>query len=122
MSVVASAEARQTGRKHVTRQKATFLDVVDSEPAAVRMGTGAGRAVIAAAALGSGIAFLDGTVVNVALKSIGEDLDASLAQLQWITQPMGARVDLADKEAVRGLLDQDERPTSSGPESGELRH
>jgi EmrB/QacA subfamily drug resistance transporter len=49
------------------------------------MGTGAGRAVIAAAALGSGIAFLDGTVVNVALKSIGEDLDATLAQLQWIT-------------------------------------
>ena len=49
------------------------------------MGTGAGRAVIAAAALGSGIAFLDGTVVNVALRTIGEDLDASLAELQWIT-------------------------------------
>jgi EmrB/QacA subfamily drug resistance transporter len=48
------------------------------------MGTGAGRAVIAAAALGSGMAFLDGTVVNVALRTIGEDLDASLAQLQWI--------------------------------------
>jgi EmrB/QacA subfamily drug resistance transporter len=49
------------------------------------MGTPAGRAVIAAAALGSGIAFLDGTVVNVALRTIGEDLDASLAELQWIT-------------------------------------
>src|SRR4051812_49682834 len=49
------------------------------------MGTGAGRAVIAAAALGTGMAFLDGTVVNVALRTIGEDLDASLAQLQWIT-------------------------------------
>jgi EmrB/QacA subfamily drug resistance transporter len=49
------------------------------------MGSGAGRAVIAAAALGSGIAFLDGTVVNVALRTIGEDLDASLAELQWIT-------------------------------------
>src|SRR3954471_8968501 len=49
------------------------------------MGTGPGRAVIAAAALGSGIAFLDGTVVNVALRTIGEDLDASLAELQWIT-------------------------------------
>lgn len=41
--------------------------------------------MITAAALGSGIAFLDGTVVNVALKTIGEDLDASLAELQWIT-------------------------------------
>ena len=59
--------------------------MVDSAPAAVRMGTSTGRAVIAAAALGSGIAFLDGTVVNVALRTIGEDLDASLAQLQWIT-------------------------------------
>lgn len=44
-----------------------------------------GRAVIAAATLGSGMALLDGTVVNVALRSIGADLDASLAELQWIS-------------------------------------
>ena len=44
-----------------------------------------GRAVIAAAVLGSGMTLLDGTVVNVALKTIGSDLDASLAELQWIT-------------------------------------
>lgn len=31
------------------------------------------------------MALLDGTVVNVALRQIGRDLDASLAQLQWIT-------------------------------------
>jgi EmrB/QacA subfamily drug resistance transporter len=31
------------------------------------------------------MAMLDGTVVNVALKTIGKDLHASLAQLQWIT-------------------------------------
>jgi EmrB/QacA subfamily drug resistance transporter len=49
------------------------------------MGTPAGRAVVAAATLGSGMAMLDGTVVNVALRTIGEDLGASLAQLQWIT-------------------------------------
>ena len=36
------------------------------------MGTATGRAVIAAAVLGSGMAFLDGTVVNVALKTIGD--------------------------------------------------
>jgi len=41
--------------------------------------------VLAAAILGSGMALLDGTVVNVALRSIGADLDASLGQLQWIT-------------------------------------
>src|SRR3954452_11866077 len=31
------------------------------------------------------MAMLDGTVVNVALHTIGEDLDASLAQLQWVS-------------------------------------
>jgi len=52
---------------------------------AVRMSTTQGRAVVGAAALGSGLTFLDGTVVNIALKTIGEDLDASLSELQWIT-------------------------------------
>ena len=47
-------------------------------------GTPRGRAVVAAAALGSGMTWLDGSVVNVALPTIGRDLDASLAQLQWI--------------------------------------
>ena len=43
-----------------------------------------GRWVLAIAVLGSGLAFLDGTVVNVALPEIGRDLDASTAALQWI--------------------------------------
>ena len=30
------------------------------------------------------MAFLDGTVVNVALREIGSDLDASMADLQWV--------------------------------------
>ena len=34
--------------------------------------------------LGSGIALLDGTIVNVALPTIGRDLDADLAGLQWV--------------------------------------
>jgi EmrB/QacA subfamily drug resistance transporter len=42
------------------------------------------RWLIAAAVLGSGIAFLDGTVVNVALPAIGRDLDAGLAGQQWV--------------------------------------
>ena len=44
----------------------------------------AGRWVLAIAVLGSGLAFLDGTVVNVALPEIGRDLDASTSGLQWI--------------------------------------
>ena len=51
----------------------------------IEYSTGPGRGVIAAAVLGSGMAMLDGTVVNVALRTIGKDLNASLAQLQWVT-------------------------------------
>ncbi|PVG82266.1 MFS transporter [Nocardioides gansuensis] len=51
---------------------------------AVEWGTPRARAVVAAATLGSGMTFLDGTVVNVALPSIGRDLDATFAELQWI--------------------------------------
>jgi EmrB/QacA subfamily drug resistance transporter len=48
------------------------------------MGTPAARWVLLATVLGSGVAFLDGTIVNVALPSIARDLDASLADLQWV--------------------------------------
>ena len=49
----------------------------------LRYASAAGRWVLAATVLGSGIAFLDSTVVTVALPHIGRDLDASLAGLQW---------------------------------------
>ena len=43
-----------------------------------------GRWVLAAATLGSGMALLDGTVVNIALRNVGQDLDASVSELQWV--------------------------------------
>jgi EmrB/QacA subfamily drug resistance transporter len=43
-----------------------------------------GRWVLTATVLGSGMAMLDSTVVNLALPRIGEDLDAGFGQLQWI--------------------------------------
>jgi EmrB/QacA subfamily drug resistance transporter len=42
-----------------------------------------GRLVLLATILGSGLAQLDGSVVNVALPRIGENLDAGLTSLQW---------------------------------------
>jgi EmrB/QacA subfamily drug resistance transporter len=48
------------------------------------MGTAKGRWVVAAAVLGSGVAFLDGTVVNAALPAIARDLNADLGDLQWV--------------------------------------
>lgn len=47
------------------------------------MGEARGRWVLLAAVLGSGIALLDSTVVNVALPTLGADLDADFADLQW---------------------------------------
>jgi EmrB/QacA subfamily drug resistance transporter len=46
--------------------------------------SGAGRWLVAVTVLGSGMAFLDGTVVNVALPDIGRDFDAATSSLQWI--------------------------------------
>ncbi len=46
--------------------------------------SGAGRWLLAVAVAGSGMAFLDGTVVNVALPDIGREFDASTSALQWI--------------------------------------
>jgi EmrB/QacA subfamily drug resistance transporter len=58
--------------------------VSDSDGPRLRLATPAGRYVLFAAALGSGIAFLDSTVVNVALPAIGRDFDADLRALQWV--------------------------------------
>ena len=46
-------------------------------------GSAQARWVLLATVLGSGLAQLDGTVVNVALPRIGEDLNAGLTSLQW---------------------------------------
>ncbi|MFI7090512.1 MFS transporter [Streptomyces lydicus] len=52
-------------------------------PGGVRLASAQGRWVLATSVLGSGMALLDSTVVNVALPRIGADLDADLAVLQW---------------------------------------
>ncbi|MEU8618065.1 MFS transporter [Streptomyces sp. NPDC048623] len=49
----------------------------------IRLASGTGRWVVFTTVLGSGMALLDSTVVNVALPHIGEDLGADLAALQW---------------------------------------
>ncbi|GAB3584315.1 MFS transporter [Amycolatopsis endophytica] len=53
-----------------------------AEPS-LRYGRSAGRWVLFATVLGSGVTFLDATVVNIALPKIGTDLDASNSGLQW---------------------------------------
>jgi EmrB/QacA subfamily drug resistance transporter len=57
--------------------------VIAEEAGRIRLGQARGRWVLAAAVLGSSIAFLDATVVNVALPTIGRELHTSLSGLQW---------------------------------------
>jgi len=54
------------------------------EPRQLALASPGARWLIAAAVLGSGVAFLDGTVVNVALPTIGRELDAGLTGQQWV--------------------------------------
>jgi EmrB/QacA subfamily drug resistance transporter len=49
----------------------------------VRLDDPAGRWVLLATVLGSGVAMLDATVVNIALPVLGKDLNAGFAGLQW---------------------------------------
>ena len=52
-------------------------------PGSVRLASAAGRWVLAVAVLGEAMVLLEATVVNVALPSIGRDLHADVAGLQW---------------------------------------
>jgi EmrB/QacA subfamily drug resistance transporter len=59
-------------------------DAVPTRPAEpLRVSSAAGRWVLLASILGSGLAGIDATVVNVALPAIGRDLDTDFAALQW---------------------------------------
>jgi EmrB/QacA subfamily drug resistance transporter len=53
------------------------------ERQSVVLGTAPGRWLVVVTVLASGMAFLDATAVQVALPSIGRELDASLSGLQW---------------------------------------
>ncbi|WP_052070061.1 MFS transporter [Streptacidiphilus albus] len=54
-----------------------------SVPGEVALASAKGRWVLATTVLGSAMAMLDGSAVNIALPRIGEDLHAPLSALQW---------------------------------------
>src|ERR1700716_2070503 len=45
-----------------------------------------GRWILAATILGSSLAFIDGTVVNVALPALQQDLQATVIGVQWVIE------------------------------------
>lgn len=69
---------------------------------ALRLETRAGRGVLIACVLGSGLAGIDSTVVNIALPRIGRDFDAGFSALQWTVS--GYTVTLAALILLGGSL------------------
>jgi len=55
-----------------------------AEAPALSFSSAAGRWVVAVTVLGSGIAALDATVVNIALPTIGREFHTGLGSLQWV--------------------------------------
>lgn len=68
----------------------------------IRWGTRAARGVLATTIVGSSMAMIDGTVVNVALPRIGAQFGASVAGLQWIVD--GYLLSLAALVLVAGVF------------------
>ena len=58
--------------------------MTDVATPAVAADDGRRRWILIATIIGSSMTFIDGTVVNIALPTIGRDLDAGLAAQQWI--------------------------------------
>ncbi|MBB2894208.1 MFS transporter [Flexivirga oryzae] len=73
-----------------------------TEPRPLAMSEPAGRRLLATTVLGSGMGFLDGTIANVALPHIGDDLGADLAGLQWVVN--GYTLSLASLILLGGSL------------------
>jgi EmrB/QacA subfamily drug resistance transporter len=60
------------------------VEGLHGSPHGLDIATTDGRWLLAVAVAGSSMAFLDGTVVNVALPDIGRDLGAGMSELQWV--------------------------------------
>src|SRR5256714_14729747 len=60
--------------------------VVRSAPVAAPCPKSSEKWVLAATILGSSLAFIDGTVVNVALPALQKDLQATVIGVQWVIE------------------------------------
>src|SRR5438270_4486413 len=64
-------------------------DTVMQSSASIQCGANAQRWILAATILGSSMAFIDGTVVNVALPALQSSLHADIVDVQWVVEAYG---------------------------------
>jgi EmrB/QacA subfamily drug resistance transporter len=81
---------------------AVSLSAAVPPPGGIAVGSARGRWVLVAAVLGSGMAGIDSSVMNVALPVIGRDLGAGFSQLQWTVT--GYTLSLAALVLLSGAL------------------
>src|SRR6266487_1827385 len=60
--------------------------IIRSHPATAPCSKSSGRWVLAATTLASSMAFIDGTVVNVALPALQTNLNATIVDVQWVIE------------------------------------
>src|SRR5436853_7654216 len=60
--------------------------IILSRPATAPCPKSSGRWVLAATTLASSMAFIDGTVVNVALPALQTNLNATIVDVQWVIE------------------------------------
>ena len=60
--------------------------IIGSRPATAPCSKSSGRWVLAATTLASSMAFIDGTVVNVALPALQTNLNATIVDVQWVIE------------------------------------
>src|SRR5213079_611079 len=70
----------------VVLQDACDENVIRCGPAAAPCSKSRGRWILAATILASSMAFIDGTVVNVALPALQSSLNATAVDLQWVIE------------------------------------
>jgi EmrB/QacA subfamily drug resistance transporter len=67
-------------------QEPCDASIIRSRPAAAPCSKASGRWVLAATTLASSMAFIDGTVVNVALPALQTNLNATIVDVQWVIE------------------------------------
>ena len=99
---MAQDEARGGGRRRTPLGPAKALTGIPGLDRITHGGLPRGRLTLLALTLGSGVAILDGSIVNIALRTIGGELNASLAELSWVVN--GYLLSLASLVLVGGAL------------------